>query len=136
MYNSTSRIRNRKEKRSWLGFAQVTVTYFPHRVYGECSIEEQKAVNVLCVFIGLSVISGHEQSQHGSHQDQSRDSGAGGHYYNAWYKHLYNLKCMLDQTAACFSSSYLKSAFVQYYEIIIVLRLCNLHYAIQNDVPD
>lgn len=36
------------------------------------------------LFVGFPAISRHEQSQHGSHQDQPRDSGAGGHYHNAW----------------------------------------------------
>lgn len=61
---------------------------------------------VMCCLIGLSVISGHEQSQHGSHQDQPRDPGAGGHYYNAWYKQLHLWKCMLVQTVANLKSDF------------------------------
>ena len=39
VYNSTSRIRNRKEKRSWLGFAQVGLHQDgPHKHYSEVAL--------------------------------------------------------------------------------------------------
>lgn len=56
VYNSTSRIRNRKEKRSWLGFAQVTGV-FPHRAHdGEGYAEDKKTINCVCVYRALCCI--------------------------------------------------------------------------------